>query len=75
MARARRRDEWERMAQLMALVNNRTIFSKDEKACEPDAFFPKSLWKPGELLELKKQKDQSVPKLSSGKELASFIGL
>lgn len=48
MARGRQRDEWSRMADLLALVWNRTRFSKEDEAKQPLDFIPPGLIDPAE---------------------------
>lgn len=74
MARGKRRDEWDRWGQLLALVYNRTIFGAGDKPRDPDSFWPPGLVSRKDKADQRAAMEQSLPEID-GAGLQSLMGL
>lgn len=63
-ANAKRRDEWDRMSLLLAVVHNRTNFDKSGKVTDPLDWFPPRLITSDHRKAIQKHKEASVMRMS-----------
>lgn len=63
-ANAKRRDEWDRMSLLLAVVHNRTNFDKNGKVTTPLDWFPQRLITSDHRKAIQKHKEASVMRMS-----------
>ena len=60
MASGKRREEWDRWGQLLALVDNRTNFSKDAKPIQPIDYWPNAIVTQDDLDAIRAAKKRNV---------------
>ena len=74
MARGRRRTEWDKWGQLLALVNNKLIFSESEKPTKPIDYWPSNILTDDDRIAYRQAANRPLPQIT-GKDLQRMMGL